>query len=478
MKTDKRIDEIFRSRLPDVDLPAPPAQDWAAMARSARTGAVLAGKGGPSAMSVRWIRILGGTVAVATACYLAFSPSGPGQEPRSALATAALIPEPSSAVDQPERVSPDARYGSRGRSETLMASPAPTAYPRSELTRVVEQETTRTTARAYTSGNDVQARAHDVVTTGSTPSPKDDTPTPGPGDGSNDVSVEQGVAVSLVIGATGDVIPKAATEHPDGMRAAQGASGSDEEAGDAVNKEEDPMVGMIPLLRPSPAPLPYLPNGPLPIDMDEYLAFPQWSIAPWVSIGHSVYTDPEHGSGTPEGLEQGSGLPVNVGLRVQYAFDPRLAFFTGITVAQKGSLSGTVTSSSTRRTDYHLSGSYLEVPLAMKFIMPLGNKLVYARAGVSLQFNMPNGTSKVTVLDEGVKEMSTLVLAGGSMGTALDLGVGAQFRLGHRLGLFIEPSYQYGLSPVVKHPTFDGLPYNPRIHTFSLATGLSFQLDR
>ena len=57
----------------------------------------------------------------------------------------------------------------------------------------------------------------------------------------------------------------------------------------------------------------------------------------------------------------------------------------------------------------------------------------------------------------------------------LEIGIGAQFRLGHRLGLFIEPSYQHALSPGAKHPSFDKLPFNPHIHSFNLATGLSFQ---
>ena len=70
---------------------------------------------------------------------------------------------------------------------------------------------------------------------------------------------------------------------------------------------------------------------------------------------------------------------------------------------------------------------------------------------------------------------TTLALAGGSMGTAIDLGAGIQIPLSDRLGLFIEPSYQMALSPAVKHPSFDLLPFNPRIHSFSIATGLSFQ---
>ena len=122
-----------------------------------------------------------------------------------------------------------------------------------------------------------------------------------------------------------------------------------------------------------------------------------------------------------------------------------------------------------------MSGDYLEVPISLKFTLPMENKELYVRAGGLLQFNMHGGADKVAMNDASRKELSTLVLARGSMGTALDIGIGAQFRLSHRLGLFIEPSYQYALSPVVKHPSFDKLPFNPRIHAFALATGLYFQ---
>ena len=170
-------------------------------------------------------------------------------------------------------------------------------------------------------------------------------------------------------------------------------------------------------------------------------------------------------------------MPGSVGLRLQYAFDQRFAVITGIQYARKGGLRGTLRSTSVLSTDYSLSGDYLEVPAALKFTLPLENKAVYLRLGGLLQFNVHSGTDRVSLNEATNKEMSTVVLARGSMGTAVDLGLGAQFTLGRRWALFIEPSYQYALSPVVKHPSFDKLPFNPRIHTFSLATGISFQLD-
>ncbi len=476
MKTDKWIDEIFRSRLSEVDLPTPPAQDWAAMARAAKRGAVLAGKGGSSAMHVRWMRILGGTVAVATACYLAFGPRQAGPQPGSTLATAvpaALLPGTLSSDDQADQVAFTAEPESKSKGGTL-ADPAVPAASASASSPVAGLETMQTSAHQRSSDKVAEPRMHSTTTKSSTQT-QGETRTVHTGDVNTRRTTQQGSPTGSASNAKSDGLSDAAMAQLAEPTSTYDVHAADQGSGGVTNEVGRSEVATMALLAPIPSALPYLPNPALQIDADEYFFFARWSFAPWLALGHSVYSDPEH-AGTPEGLNAKTDLPVSYGLRVQYAVDRRLAFFTGISVAQKGGLSGTVVSSPSVSTDYQLSGSYLEVPLAFKFIVPLDKTDVYARAGLSLQFNMPNGTSKVTVHDDGLKEMSTLVLAGGSMGTAVDLGIGAQFRLCPRAGLFIEPSYQFGLSPVVKHPTFDDLPFNPRIHTFSLAAGLSLQL--
>lgn len=453
MKTDKQIDELFRKGLPSVDVPAPPVQDWAAMARTARSGAVGAKRS--DAMNSRWAKLLGGAMAVAVGVYLAIGGNGTLTSNRSQLTPAdplAMLNESASTAPVTQETSGPVGTNTKAfRPTSSNASSEPDAQHAED-------------AQAMSSSS---GEAHSPESTRGSRSR-----------GSND----DGPALLYA--------RKAATASGQGPEKAAPAilneptvyvaHAEDTEMlpYQSITSEGDlrtSLAMMVPLGSAS-APLPYQPEASHHAELEEGHLTPHWSIAPWISIGHSTYKDPDHdGASATQGLIYGRETPGSVGLRVQYAFDRRLAFFTGIQFSRKGALGGTVSSSSTVRTDYQLSGNYVEVPLNLKFIVPLENKDLYARAGVSLQFNMPSSTNKVTMHDENKKELSTLVLAGSSMGTVLDLGIGAQFRLSRRVGLFIEPSYQYALSPAVKHPSFDRLPFNPRIHTFSLATGLSFQ---
>lgn len=452
MKTDKQIDELFRKGLSSVDVPPPPMQDWAAMARAARSGAVGAKRS--DAMNGRWAKLLGGAMAVAVGVYLAIGGNGTPTSNRSQLTPAdplAMLNESNAPAPVVQETSgPVGTNTMAFRPTSSNSSPEPDAQDAQAMRSSVDEARSSESTRGSRSGS----------------------------------SNEDGPAILRKPARKGATVPEQRAEKaaPPILRspaaAAVHAEETEMEPYRSITAERDlrTLLAMMVPLRATSAPLSYQPETPDRADLEEDPMTPHWSIAPWISIGHSIYTDPDHDAASAtHGLVYGRETPGSVGLRVQYAFDRRLAFFTGMQFSRKGALGGTVSSSSAVRTDYQLSGNYMEVPLNLKFIVPLENKDLYARAGVSLQFNMPSSTNKVTMHDENKKELSTLVLTGSSMGTVLDLGIGAQFRLSRRVGLFIEPSYQYALSPVVKHPSFDRLPFNPRIHTFSLATGLSFQ---
>ena len=460
MKIDKRIDELFRKGLPSVDLPAAPQQDWAAMARSARAGAAAAGRAG--AMSARWTKILGGALAVMAAFYLAFDQGATGEGNRLRLATANPLTILPGRAEKNAPVADDRSTEMRA-DVVNRQDPSTTRSMRNALpagTEKMDAEQPETSTTPFGSGSTSTRMKERLPTHAKTTKAIGRTSANDNGGMGTDVGPipHHGSEVHAVNGSNDRVAAPSISGFP------------------YATEERSPGIAALAVLPTLPSPLPYTPNEPSSAEEKVEHTFPHWAVAPWLSLGHSVFTDPDHGNGSePEGLISGNDLPGSAGLRVQYAFDRHLAFFTGIQASRKGSLRGTVTSSSTLRTEYQLSGNYVEIPLALKFILPLENKELYARGGISLLFNMASGSDKVTMYDQGQKQTSTLVLASGSMGTAVDLGIGAQFRLSRHVGLFIEPSYQYSLSPVVKHPSFDRLPFNPRIHTFSLITGLSFQ---
>ena len=193
-------------------------------------------------------------------------------------------------------------------------------------------------------------------------------------------------------------------------------------------------------------------------------------------MDRSTYTDSRNGSDASlEQLNADRGLTGTLGVRLQFALDRHWALMSGLQYSDKGSLVGVVHTSAERATTYALSGTYYEVPLAIKYTVPAESKEFYARLGVAFQFNSKGGSDKVMLRDDEVQQLSTVVLAAGSVGTTVDLGLGVQFRLRKGLGFFIEPAYRIGLSPTVKHPSFDQLPYNPKVNSLCLGMGLTFQ---
>lgn len=196
----------------------------------------------------------------------------------------------------------------------------------------------------------------------------------------------------------------------------------------------------------------------------------RFALSPWAGLGHAVHADvagPVGGSITGD-----RGYVGAFGLRVHVAITPRVEVITGVQYARKGRMEGAVSGTSVHTTHYSLGGAYWEVPVGMALTLPLENKELYVRAGGLLQWNAGRGKDHVVMEDVGLKERSTLTLATASTGAALDLGIGARFRLGRNVSLFVEPSYQLALTTVVQHSSADQLPFNPRINTFSLSTGL------
>lgn len=469
MKNDKRLDEAFRKGLPSVEVPPPPAQDWAALARAAKQGARAAAvRDSGSLLNVRWLRLLGGASAILAAWYLASGPQAaqntPTQAAHSTDAPAAhaefmggapadladLVTERT--VDEPPAT--DLNTAAMGTADPLDGAAAARKDGRSQ------EETEARRADAEESGLPSETSRQAWASVGHR-------------NRASEAKMKAMVARDEGARTPEDAPPSADAHMSTGAATAGRGTGTTALITSKDEREDIIAIRMLPTLS---SPLPYTPIDPPAKPATDSPSLAHWSIAPWFSLGHTTWEDPKNGdNGSLQQLSVGHEQPGSIGLRVQYAVDHRLAMIIGIQYARKGGLRGTVRPSPFITTDYELSGNYWEVPISLKFTLPLENKELYVRTGGVLQFNVNSGIDKVAMNDASRKELSTLVLAGGSMGTALEIGIGAQFRLGHRLGLFIEPSYQHALSPVAKHPSFDKLPFNPHIHSFNLATGLSFQ---
>lgn len=480
MSTNDQFDDIFREALPSVDVPPAPEMDWNAMAGLAKSGGAAAG-GSASIWTATWVKVLGGAMALLAGGIVVWNSATVHTEATQASVAIATAVQ---SID-PSTVAPAETTASTG----IHAITGTTAEPGIEsANEALAPIVSNSAAGANNSGTSTRKRTHTVAaleqnlsthppaianTTDEGALALDDVQVPG-----TDHTID---ATSSTVTTEGN---PAILEHADGSAPDPISSGTEAlnvAAPSAEPSERTPAVrftldraSTIDLLRHGPPLIPLAPSDPAATTGP---AFARFSLAPWVAVSNSIFSDP-NGTANDDHLAQLSGgreMLGTLGLRAQYNVDQRLALLLGVQYTNKGSLQGRLPGTGSSYTYYAWSGRGVEVPIAIRYAFPREGKEFYARLGGTLQFNARGGTDRVVQYDAMRKEMSTLVLSSRSMGAAIDLGVGVQFRIARGIGLFIEPSYQYGLAPVVKYPSFKTLPYNPVVHSISLGTGLVFQ---
>lgn len=461
MASEQEFDDLLRKKLGGVKPPAPPAMDWSAMARAAKAGpstARHASGAWPIWKLMIWAAAVSGIVWYG---YTALQAPSATDNAIAAEMPHEVATDPGSSAQVPiEPVTPEVADAGEQLHHALRSDALPSDH------RVVG-ENAPSLKGSVPSTMAVSATANTAVSTA--PEVRGTT-------GKDDVVTREAPVVTNEEVTTSETRASFINMPVDVTSVALG-DGDGQPRVDGATVEHASMDAATPMdaLWPTAAPLSMAPNVPV-AETPSNTAFPRFALSPWGSFARSIRSPAP--AQLADQVDRLGGLNEwigTAGVRLEYAFTPRLAVITGLQYSNKGRLQGTIRSSPEVNTDYAVSGSYLEVPLSMKYEFPQAGKTFYARSGVLVQFNARAGSDRVVMHDHGLKEMSTLALSSSSVGVALDLGAGVRFRLGRGLGLFIEPSYQYALSPVVKNAAFDRLPYNPRIHSFGLGTGLTFQ---
>lgn len=138
------------------------------------------------------------------------------------------------------------------------------------------------------------------------------------------------------------------------------------------------------------------------------------------------------------------GAPVSFGLGLRYSFSPRFSIGTGVdyTLLTR-SFTGVYTPGSTLAAtvegDVHHSMQYIGVPLKLYLsLIDSGNIRFYVLGGGAIEFcasnryTIPNGESTL-VYKERVQQPQF----------SLSTGLGVEFKLSERLGLFLDPNVNY-----------------------------------
>ncbi|MBL7952369.1 MAG: hypothetical protein JNM62_11695 [Flavobacteriales bacterium] len=467
MPTNDPLDELFREALPSVDLPPAPEMDWNAMASLAKGGAST------SLWTSAWVKVLGGALAVLIAGYVVVTPSlnddsdVPAENVRVAYDAAtsfnAQDDDSATQLSANNANAPSLEHLSAAAYDTDRAPTTTTYEPREaiepDVTSVMPSNTLGSRDVGGTTRDAGTLRAQVGLTRNATPAMVD--------------SNVKGIIVQRSSSDLAEVdVPMRNDPRPDlRMELPPALLGSTEALHSRFALEK---ILPLDLERPGPTPT-LLPASPLAKTNGP--AFARFGISPWVALGHTIYGGQEGGMDS-NALPHLSGpreMVGTVGLRMHYNIDQRAAILLGVQYSNKGSLSGRVPGAGTSYTSYAWSGRFIEVPLSLRYALPLEAKELYVRLGGTMQLNARGGQDRVVQFDADQKQIRTLVFSERSIGAVIDLGVGIQFRLGRGVGLFVEPSYQYALAPVIKSSHFRSLPFNPNVHSLSLGTGLVFQ---
>lgn len=417
-----RFDELFRRAFQRVRVPEPPELDWRALANASARG-----RDGSAALAGRiWgLSLAAGVAAIATLLFYSGSP-----DPRSVNAPVRRVPD----LVRPEQgaLVDNAIFGPTGKPEVTVVGSA--------------------------SASEVRSRVQAVVN-----------PVPALSDHAKPAA-DRDAAASVSRKSRGTSLPGTIASYPT-------TNNVDPAAVDAhgpVEQRDDVRLSWLDPLFPSMTRVPGEPRVWTPV-AEQLPAIPHWSVSPWVSFDQTTFSDDHASSTALNDLQLDPGITGTIGARVAYAFDERLAVYTGAQLAWKGALRGTISTSAHEYATYDLSGRYLELPFGVRFTAPKERWSLYARAGAALQLNMRPGDDHVVVYDLVAKEARTMRLASNSVGVMGELAAGLEFRVKRGLSMFIEPVYRYGFTPIMQHPSYTGFPLNPRERTVGLATGITYQ---
>jgi hypothetical protein len=128
---------------------------------------------------------------------------------------------------------------------------------------------------------------------------------------------------------------------------------------------------------------------------------------------------------------------------------------------------------------YNYNATYLEFGGKVKYYFSLGNrKWLYAGAGGIAGFNFPANNlgsyEHIQYQDSvWVKSDKVILQPSSALFTALLLA-GFETAINDRWSVFVEPEYKYGFSPVIEHPTFNYIPVNHYLRSFSIGFGIKY----
>ncbi len=129
---------------------------------------------------------------------------------------------------------------------------------------------------------------------------------------------------------------------------------------------------------------------------------------------------------------------------------------------------------------YYYNAQYLELYGGLKYYLSKGKVNYYIAPGLLGSFNFPvkeekRGYFTRTFYSETTQPKSEkIILEPHSFGMSAVFSAGAEIKLTPKWNIYAEPSYKYGLNPVIKHPTYNKVPVNHFWRTVGFGIGCMY----
>jgi len=211
----------------------------------------------------------------------------------------------------------------------------------------------------------------------------------------------------------------------------------------------------------------------------DYSKYPIFSVGPFLAYNNSKYTviaNNTMGDYVKRSRDLGGARPFEYSAGINFNYRPSRHFSieTGMWYSQERTLN--LALDTAIGVSFNYSGKYLEVPLRVKYHVPLGKLTLYTSTGLLFNFNFPTKTlSTYEHVDQGTGYKITLMPASAGINALIAMGV--QFDVSPKLSMYIEPAYTYAFSPIIKHPTFKGVAVDHYTNTIGIGVGLFYKLN-
>lgn len=221
-------------------------------------------------------------------------------------------------------------------------------------------------------------------------------------------------------------------------------------------------------------------------DSTDKESFKKWAIGPYVGFNQGGYLLKSNTIGNEllansnTDISGNSNLNYSFGATISYNFTRKIAVQLGVLYTQKSTVDASFnkiyTDSAKRAYDnyeFHYVANYLEIPLSAKVYFNNHKLRAYTLGGITAQFNFPGRGSYYSVshYDIANSRQEKVSLSGMSAGLATQISLGLEYQYNEKWSLYIEPTYKYSFSEILKHSSYSSQPIQHFNRMFGVGLG-------